>query len=159
MHSVDVFAWNTGAAALYTDFAQIRGAHRNYVRLLFTDPTIRALHADWANDARTAAAALRMEAARAPDDPPLATLVGELSVQDPDFRTWWAAHHVTGTSRGTKHYRRRIVGELTLDCDTWASPEDPDQRLMILTAEPGTASHDALRVLASWTVETSVAKP
>jgi transcriptional regulator with XRE-family HTH domain len=156
---LDILAWNTGAAALYTDFAQVRDAHRNYVRLLFTDPTMRALHADWDNDARTAVAALRMEAARYPDDPQLATLVGELSVQDHDFRTWWAAHHVTGTSRGTKHYRHRIVGELTLDCDTWASPEDPDQRLMILTAEPGTASHDALRILASWTAGTSVAKP
>jgi hypothetical protein len=120
---------------------------------------MRALHADWDNDARTAVAALRMEAARYPDDPQLATLVGELSVHDPDFRTWWAAHHVTGASRGTKHYRHRLVGELTLDCDTWASPEDPDQRLMILTAEPGAASHDALRILASWTSETSVVKP
>jgi hypothetical protein len=156
---MDILAWNTGAAALYTDFAEIRDAHRNYVRLLFTDPTMRALHADWDNDARTAVAALRMEAARYPTDPQLATLIGELSVHDLDFRTWWAAHHVTGTSGGTKHYRHRIVGELTLDCDTWASPEDPDQRVLILTAEPGTASHDALRILASWTAETSVVKP
>jgi transcriptional regulator with XRE-family HTH domain len=156
---MDILAWNVGAAALYTDFARIRDAHRNYVRLLFTDPIMRDMHADWQNDAHTAVAALRMEAGRYPDDPELAVLVGELSVRDADFRTWWAAHHVTGTSRGTKHYRHRIVGELTLDCDTWASPDDPEQRLMILTAEPGTASHDALRILASWTAESSVARP
>jgi len=36
---------------LYTDFARIRDAHRNYVRLLFTDPIMRDMHADWQNDA------------------------------------------------------------------------------------------------------------
>jgi hypothetical protein len=156
---LDILAWNTGAAALYTDFTQIPEAHRNYVRLLLTHPTIRALHVDWDHDARTAVAALRMEAARYPDDPQLATLIGELSVHDPDFRTWWAAHHVTTTSRGTKHYRHPIVGELTLDCDTWTSPDDPDQLLMILTAEPATASYDALRILASWTAENTTVTP
>ncbi|MGP4086787.1 MmyB family transcriptional regulator, partial [Streptomyces sp. KR55] len=42
---------------------------------------------------------------------------------------------------------------LTLDCDTWASPDDSGQRLMVLTAEPGSPSHDALRILTSWTAE------
>ncbi|MFE7404306.1 transcriptional regulator, partial [Streptomyces sp. NPDC057557] len=27
------------------------------------------------------------------------------------------------------------------------------QRLMVLTAEPGSPSHDALRILTSWTTE------
>ncbi|MFD7409583.1 transcriptional regulator, partial [Streptomyces sp. NPDC059866] len=27
------------------------------------------------------------------------------------------------------------------------------QRLMVLTAEPGSPSHDALRILTSWTAE------
>jgi hypothetical protein len=40
---------------------------------------------------------------------------------------------------------------LTLDCDTWDSPDGSGQRLMVLTAEPGTPSYDALRILASWT--------
>ncbi|MEW2513014.1 transcriptional regulator, partial [Streptomyces sp. NPDC046870] len=31
------------------------------------------------------------------------------------------------------------------------SPDDSGQRLMVLTAEPGTPSHDALRILTSWT--------
>lgn len=147
---LDVLAWNAGAAALYTDFALIPEAHRNYVRLLFTDPVVRGMHPDWEHDARTAVAALRMDAARYPDDPHLATLVGELSVRDADFRTWWAAHQVTGSGNGTKHYRHALVGELVLDCDTWVSPEDPDQRILILTAEPGSASYDGLGILTSW---------
>ncbi|RSM87853.1 XRE family transcriptional regulator [Kibdelosporangium aridum] len=150
---MDILAWNTPATALYTDFAQIPPARRNYVHLLFTHPAMRALHIDWEHSAHTAVAALRMEAAKDPDDPDLAVLVGELSVQDSDFRTWWATHQVNSASYGTKHYRHPVVGGLTLDCDTWDSPDGSGQRLMILTAEPGTPSHDALRILASWTAQ------
>jgi transcriptional regulator with XRE-family HTH domain len=147
---MDILAWNAGAVALYTDFARIPADRRNYVRLIFTDPAFRALHAEWEHDASTVVATLRMEAANDPDDPELALLVGELAVQDPDFRTWWATHQVAGTSYGTKHYRHPIVGDLTLDCDTWNGPDGSGQRLMVLTAEPGTPSHERLRILASW---------
>jgi transcriptional regulator with XRE-family HTH domain len=148
---MDILAWNPMAAALYTDFGLLPAALRNYVRLLFTDPIVRGMHGEWEHDARDAVAALRMEAAKDPSDPGLAQLVGELSVADPDFRAWWAEHHVNSASYGTKHYQHRIVGSLTLDCDTWHSPDGSGQRLMILTAEPGTPSYDALRILASWT--------
>jgi len=144
---MDILAWNPIAAALYTDFAQVPAAQRNYVRLLFTNPVFRGMHQQWNHDARDAVAALRMEAAKDPDNPELAQLVGELSVQDPDFRTWWAEHHVNSASYGTKHYQHHTVGDLTLDCDTWNSPDGSGQRLMVLTAEPGSPSHDALLIL------------
>ncbi|WP_439376763.1 helix-turn-helix domain-containing protein [Amycolatopsis lexingtonensis] len=150
---LDVLAWNPAAAALFTDFAALPADRRNYLRLLFTNPAVRQLHEEWAHDAREAVAALRMEAATDPDDPDLARLVGDLSVQDRDFRTWWAEHHVNSASYGTKHYRHPLVGELTLDCDTWASPDGSGQRLMVLTAEPGSPSHDALLILTSWAAE------
>jgi transcriptional regulator with XRE-family HTH domain len=150
---LDILAWNAGATALYTDFARLPARRRNYVRLLFTDPVMRALHADWEHDARSVVASLRMEAAEDPDDPELAALVGELSVRDADFRTWWATHQVAGGGYGTKHYRHPLVGDLTLDCDTWGSPDGSGQRLMVLTAEPGTPSHERLRILTSWNAE------
>jgi transcriptional regulator with XRE-family HTH domain len=150
---MDILAWNRSAAALYTDFGQLPPGRRNYVRLLFTHPAVRDLYTEWEHDARVAVAALRMEAAHDPDDPELARLVGDLSVQDADFRTWWAEHFVDSSSYGTKHYRHAVVGDLTLDCDTWDSPDGSGQRLMVLTAEPGTPSHDALRILASWTTD------
>ncbi|QLJ02704.1 helix-turn-helix transcriptional regulator [Streptomyces sp. NEAU-sy36] len=146
---LDILAWNPAAAALYTDFAALPANRRNYMRLLFTHPLVRQLHQEWAHDAREAVAALRMEAAADPDDPDLAQLVGELSLQDPDFRAWWAEHRVSSAGYGTKHYRHHLVGALTLDCDTWTSPDGSGQRLMILTAEPGSPSHDALGILLS----------
>ena len=80
-------------------------------------------------------------------------------MQDSDFRTWWAFHRVTSASYGTKHYRHPIVGDLTLDCDMWASPDGSGQRLMVLTAEPGTPSHEALRILGSWTAQAPAIRP
>ncbi len=150
---MDILAWNVAAAALFTDFSLMPSGRRNYVRLLFTDPIVRDMHQEWRHDARDAVAALRMAAAADPDDPELAQLVGELSFGDADFRTWWAEHRVNSDSYGTKHYRHRLVGDLRLDCDIWSSPDGPGQRLMVLTAEPGSASHDALRVLTSWTAD------
>jgi transcriptional regulator with XRE-family HTH domain len=145
-----VLDWNQSAAALFMDFGAIPPAERNYVRLLFTHPGIRALHLEWEHDARDAVAALRMEAANDPDDPDLVLLVGELSVRDDDFRTWWGEHRVNAATYGTKHYRHPVVGDLTLDCDTWQSPDGNGQRLMVLTAPAGTPSDDALRILSSW---------
>lgn len=148
---MDVLAWNDAATALYTDFAAIPAGQRNYVRLLFTHPTVRSLHGRWEHDARDAVAALRMEAASDPDDPELARLVGELAVLDQDFRRWWAERRVNSATYGTKSYRHHLVGDLTLDCDTWSSPDGSGQRLMVLTAEAGSPSDEALRILASWT--------
>ncbi|MER7930271.1 helix-turn-helix domain-containing protein [Streptomyces sp. NPDC096057] len=154
---LDILAWNPAAAALYTDFAAIPAGRRNYVHLLFSDPMVRELHRAWEHDARDAVAALRMEAAADPDDPELAGLVGTLTIRDPDFRVWWAEHRVNGAAYGTKRLRHPLVGDLTLDCDTWTSPDGSGQRLMVLTAETGTPSHDALRILGSWTTREPVA--
>ncbi|MBI0376974.1 helix-turn-helix domain-containing protein [Streptomyces albiflaviniger] len=146
----DILAWNPMAAALFTDFARIPVEQRNFVRLVFREPAIRALYPDWDWVARTSLAQLRMAAARDPNDPRLAKLVGELSLQDPDFRRWWGAHRVAVQGTGTKVLRHPVVGELTLDWSFLTCADDPDQQLITLTAEPGTPSHDRLRILASW---------
>ncbi|KOT95009.1 XRE family transcriptional regulator [Streptomyces sp. NRRL F-5755] len=152
---VDILAWNTLAAALVTDFAAIPEKRRNYARILFTDPAMKRLYADWETVARTCVAQLRMEAAKYPTDPGLTELVGELSVQDRQFRQWWGEHRVATRNVGTKTLRHPVVGDLTLDWDTLTASTDPDQQLVIWTAEAGSPSHDALRVLASWAADHS----
>lgn len=147
---MDILAWNPLAVALIGDFPAVPERHRNYVRLVFTDPKMRALHADWEYTARACVAMLRMEAGRNPQDQRMARLVGELSLSSDDFRRWWADHHVANRSRGTKVLRHPVAGELTLDWDALTCVGDPDQQLVVWSAEPGTPSHDGLRLLASW---------
>ncbi|MGP4043762.1 helix-turn-helix transcriptional regulator [Streptomyces sp. 2A115] len=149
---MDILAWNALAAALLTDFERVPEKKRNYARLLFTDPGFRELCLDWRTVARSCVAQLRMEAAKCPGYPELTALVGELSVADADFRQWWAGRQVPGLRVGTKRLRHPVVGDLTLDWDSLTCTADPAQQLVIMTAEPGTPSHDGLRFLASWTV-------
>ncbi|WP_330456000.1 helix-turn-helix domain-containing protein [Streptomyces sp. NBC_00820] len=147
---MDVLAWNPMASTLLGGFADIPEKQRNYVRMVFLDPAVRALYRDWEEVARTGVAQLRMEAARDPQDPRLTALVGELSVRDDDFRRWWSAHRVAVRGMGTKVLRHPVAGDLTLDWNTLTCVTDPDQQLVTYTAEPGTPSHDGLRILASW---------
>ncbi|WP_063045196.1 helix-turn-helix domain-containing protein [Nocardia pseudovaccinii] len=150
----DILAWNTLAAALVTDFAKIPEKQRTYIRLLFTDPTMRQLYPDWENVARTAVALLQVEAARTPGDPRMSALVGELSTRDERFRHWWvAAQAVAGRGVGTKHLNHPVIGTLTLDWDTLTCAADPEQHLIIWTAEPGSPSDHGLRILASWSAD------
>jgi hypothetical protein len=114
---------------------------------------MRSLYADWDTVAHTCVALLRREAATYPDDPQLTALVGELSVQDRQFRQWWAAHHVAGKRIGTKTLHHPVVGDLSLDWDTLTCSTDPDQQLMTWSAEPGTPTYDQMRILASWATE------
>ncbi|QKW08233.1 helix-turn-helix domain-containing protein [Streptomyces sp. NA04227] len=147
---MDILAWNPLAAALVTDFSRIPERRRNYLRLMFTAPEMRELYADWESVARMCVAQLRRAAARDSGSRRLAALVGELSVQDADFRRWWAADQVAVRDAGTKVLRHPVAGELTLDWDTLAAAGDSDQQLVVWSAEPGSPSHDALRILASW---------
>src|SRR5207237_1930332 len=94
----DILAWNPLAAALMVDFGEIPERERNFMRLLFTDPRLRSLYPDWEGLARSVVSYIRMEAARMPDDPRLAELVGELSIRSEQFRQCWAATH--GQAKG-----------------------------------------------------------
>ena len=140
-----VLAWNTGAGALLTDFGALSPPERNLVRLTFLDNTFRSLYADWPRAARDALAVLRMEAGRHPDDPDLIALVGELSIRDGDFRTWWTSHPVRGLGVVTRTFHHPVVGTPTLHVHQLSIGSD----LLVdaYTAPRDSPSHDALRVL------------
>jgi transcriptional regulator with XRE-family HTH domain len=148
---LDVLAANPLAKAVYTDFDALPHRERNMARYVFLDDAVRDLYADWDTAARGITAALQLYAGRHPDDPRLAELVGDLSVRDPDFRRWWADHDVYRYTSGVKHYHHPLVGDLTLDYESFTPDGDSDQSLGLYTAEPGSPSAQALRILASWT--------
>ncbi|SEQ20617.1 helix-turn-helix transcriptional regulator [Lentzea albida] len=143
---MDVLAWNRGASALLTDFAALPAPERNLIRLTFLDPVFRALYGDWERSARECVAVLRMEAGRTPHDPALASLVGELSLRDADFRTWWATHQVRGPRQLVKTYHHPVAGSLTLDVQQFTVDTHPDQLLVAYTAADE-AAREGLRFL------------
>ncbi|SDN01243.1 helix-turn-helix domain-containing protein [Actinacidiphila guanduensis] len=148
---LDVLAANALARAVYTDFDALPVRDRNMARLVFLDPAVGALYADWEDAARNIVASLRLYAGQHPHDPALAELVGELSVQSQDFRRWWADHDVFQRTHGTKHLHHPLVGDLVLGYEAFTPADDPEQTLGVSTAEPGSPTAERLKLLAGWT--------
>lgn len=158
-HRLDVLASNRLARAFYTDFDVLPARERNMVRFMFLDEAARDFYVDWAAAARGIVASLHLYAGSHPRDPLLAELVGELSIGDPDFRKWWAEHDVFRRTYGAKLYHHPVVGELSLGYESFNPTGDPDQTLGIHTAEIGSPSESALRLLASWTAQAAERSP
>jgi MmyB-like transcription regulator ligand binding domain len=84
---------------------------------------VRSLCADWRAAAQGIVANLRLYAGRYPHDPALAELVGDLSVQDPDFRRLWAS--VRSNRLGVPEDLAAMVAFLFSDDGAPTSPAKP----------------------------------
>ncbi|MFF4694088.1 transcriptional regulator, partial [Streptomyces sp. NPDC001307] len=100
-------------------------------------------------------AMLRLEAGRCPQDRRLADLIGELTLNSPEFSTWWNDHRVLRRSHGTMHYRHPLVGDLHFSYESLQPPGDDNQTLCVYLPEPGSTTAESLRILSSWATSTT----
>jgi transcriptional regulator with XRE-family HTH domain len=147
---LDIVAANRLSRALYSPLFTDPADPTNLARFAFLDPRAHDFYPDWNDAANTTVALLRTEAGRDPYDRNLSDLVGELSTRSDEFRTRWAAHNVRLHHNGTKNFRHPVVGDLTLAFEAMPLPADPGLTMTAYSAEPGSASHDGLTLLASW---------
>ncbi|MEU9592320.1 helix-turn-helix transcriptional regulator [Streptomyces sp. NPDC048219] len=147
---MDVLATNSLARAFYADLFASPENQGNLARFNFLDPASRTFYPDWDLFADMAVAILRREAGRDPHDKGLHDLIGELSTRSEDFRARWGAHNVRRHGTGTKRFRHRAVGDLTLAYESLDLAAEPGLSMTIYTAEPGSPSEEGLRLLASW---------
>jgi len=146
----DVLATNRMGRALLAEFDSMPARERNYARWMLLSERARELFVDWEVQARSAVEALRFDAGNRPDDRGVRELVVDLSERSAEFRQWWSQHRVYQRTFGSKRLRHPIVGELTVEYESFTMPADPEQILFIFTAQAGTASGEALSLLASW---------
>ncbi|RYB90562.1 XRE family transcriptional regulator [Nocardioides oleivorans] len=146
---LDVLATNGLGRALFHPFYDT-DEPVNSARLVFLDPRAPALFREWEVVANDTVALLRAEAGRDPYDRRLSALVGELSMRSEDFRTRWAAHDVRIHSTGVKKLRHPVVGDLDLPFESLPLEAGSTTSLVTYLPEPGSASHDALVILANW---------
>ena len=154
----DVLAANLLGRALYAEVFNSAarqgpdspGRLPNQARYLFLDPRAGDFYPDWRAIAATTVAMLRLEAGRNPHDRALNELVGELSTRSGLFAALWAGHDVRIHTTGTKRFHHPVAGDLSLQYETLNLPGDEGQTLFTFTAEPGSASENALAFLASW---------
>jgi transcription regulator MmyB-like protein len=67
-----------------------------------------------------------------------------------EFRGLWATHNVRLHTKGEKRFNHPVVGELELSYNRIDVAADPGLMIVAYTAEPGSRSQEALRLLASW---------
>jgi transcriptional regulator with XRE-family HTH domain len=146
----DYLAANQLGRALYAPLFESREQPPNSARFTFLDSAAQEFFLDWEKAAKDLVATLRSQAGRNPYDRALSDLVGELSTRNDAFRTWWASHNVRYHHTGTKRLHHPVVGDLELSYEVMELAADTGLRLAIFTAEPGSHSHEALDLLASW---------
>ncbi|MEU8532678.1 helix-turn-helix transcriptional regulator [Streptomyces parvulus] len=149
---MDMLAANQLARAFYSDLHETPGNRMNLARFQFLDPAARRFYPGWDTFADVAVAILRTEAGRDPYDKDLHDLVGELSTRSEEFRGRWGAHNVRRHGTGTKRFHHPVVGDLTLAFEGLEMAAAPGLTLTVYAAEPGSASEEALWLLASWSV-------
>ena len=66
------------------------------------------------------------------------------------FGTWWAAYNVRFHRTGVKRIHHPVVGDLTLAFEATDLAADEGLRVSAYIAQPGSASEDAMDLLASW---------
>jgi len=148
---LDYVGANALGRALYAPVFESREQPVNSARFTFLDPAAADFYPEWDRVATELVAHLRSEAGRNPYDRQLSDLVGELSTRSDEFRVRWAAHNVRFHRTGTKQIHHPVVGKLDLVYESMELSADDGLSIAVFTAEPGSASQQALDLLASWT--------
>jgi transcriptional regulator with XRE-family HTH domain len=156
---LDLLADNQLGRALFSELYAAPVRPVNTARFVFLDPRAEAFFGDWDRVAGESVAILRSAAGRDPYNRELSDLVGELATQSEAFRTRWAAHNVRFHNTGVKHLNHPVVGELHLTFNRLDLAADSGLTIFTYTAEPGSRSDEALKLLGSWTATVDPAEP
>ena len=147
---LDILAANQLGRALFSELYAAPARPVNTARFVFLDPRAEATYGNWDRVATESVAILRSAAGRDPYNRDLTDLVGELATQSDAFRTRWAAHNVRFHNTGVKHFNHPDVGELHLSYNRLDLAADPGLTIFTYSAEPGSRSDEALKLLGSW---------
>lgn len=143
-HRLDVLAGNRLAGLLFG--RPLPGL--NTARHIFLEEAERGLYAEWENCTLDVVGHLRLAAGKYPEDPRLASLIGELAMGSERFRRLWARADVRARTHGRKVYRHPLVGLLELHQENFALPDESGMELLVLTAAADSPAADGLRLLA-----------
>lgn len=146
----DLLAANLLGRAFYADTYADPTAPPNFARFTFLDTAARRFFPDWDLAADMCVANLRTAAGRDPNDAALHDLVGELATRSPDFARRWGTHDVRTHGTGVKHFHHHVVGDLELAYESLDLVAEPGLRITLYAAEPGSATAQALTLLAAW---------
>lgn len=142
-----VLAQNRLSRLLMGDLTGRSGLRASTTWVWFTEPAERAIHPaeDAAHQSRVRVADLRVAWSRRRGDADVDTLVQRLLAESPEFAALWSQHEVALRPPATKRFVHPEVGVVQVDCENlW---DDQGQRLVIMSARPGTDDDDRLQLI------------
>ncbi|MEU9453131.1 helix-turn-helix transcriptional regulator [Streptomyces sp. NPDC048277] len=154
-HRMDVLAGNRLAGLLFG--RPMPGL--NTARHIFLEEAEHGLYADWDQCTLDVVGHLRLAAGKYPEDPRLASLIGELAMGSERFRHLWARADVHARTHGRKAYRHPLVGLLELHQENFALPDASGMELLVLSAAADSPAEDGLRLLAGLGADSGDAHP
>lgn len=141
----DVVAWNRAATLFLTDYSKLPPERRNILRLIFSDPSVRAAQYGWDSVARFVVAAFRADAARAGAVSHVAEFVEEMCRESPEFAKLWRDNDVRNHGEGVKHLRHPVLGPISFEYSAFSVDGRPDLGMVVyIPATP----EDAQRIKA-----------
>jgi transcriptional regulator with XRE-family HTH domain len=143
-----IAGWNRAYELFYPGVAAVPAAERNLLWLVFTDPAVRALLADWPGDSRRFLTQFRAEVGPRLADPVVVDLVARLQAASPHFRAGWASHDVDRFSSAERRFEHPAVGSLLLEHHQLTPADAPGLQLVVYTAAAGSESAERLLGLA-----------
>ncbi len=138
----DVVAWNRAATLVLTDYAKLPPDQRNILRMMFSNPAVRAAQHDWDSVARFVVSTFRADAARAGAASEVARLVEELCLLSQDFSALWRDQDVATHGEGIKRLKHPVLGEIALEYSAFAVDGRPD--LSMIVYNPATSADAGL---------------
>ena len=140
-------AWNRAESRLYPRLDSLDGHRRNLLWVIFSDPAVRDLLPDWADQARQILAEFRAGTARLRSHPDVCAVIDDLTATSPEFAEWWAHHDVASFQTRLRHYRHPWAGDLVFEYQQLTPSEWPGLKVVCQLPLPGDNSAERL---AAW---------
>jgi hypothetical protein len=143
-------AWNfIGANAaqhrLYPGLRTLPADERNLVWMVFANPAVRRLIANWELEARRVLSQFRAETTPIRDEPAIRSVVGRLLEASAEFAAWWPRHDVAGYESRVREFDHPVAGRLRFRHEQLVPSGHPDLRVVVYLPLPGDDSVDRLR--------------
>lgn len=142
-----IVGWNRSYQELYPNVATAPVSERNLLWLVFTDPYVHELLADWRSDSMRFLNQFRAEAGSRIHEPHFAELVARLQEVSEHFRRGWASHDVEQFTSLERRFEHPRVGSLLLEHHRLSLSDCPDLHLVVYTPVHGTGTAEGLAKL------------
>jgi transcriptional regulator with XRE-family HTH domain len=128
-----IAGWNRAYQQLYPNVATTPAHERNLLWLVFTDPFVRHLLADWQDTSARFLAEFHAEVGSRLSDPPLADLVARLTAASDEFRRGWERHDIRGFESRERVFHHPEFGEVTYEHHQLRPSDQPELQIVVYT--------------------------